>query len=732
MKRLIAEGTLHHILVGVALLALGSPLYAAQQQADAEEITADTEAAATGMVTELPATLQRLPAGAKKAATAVAADGRARLAAAGMGQWKAIFDEPNGRIKTLYGARSEKFAQGGEAAARSFLSQAHTVFGLQQNLGELKTVRVDTTPERDHIRFQQTYNGVPVVGAHLIVHTSKENQVTMVQNGFVPDLQPANSMVIAGEAAQGIALDDLKATKESGILLSAPKGEQQLSLHDGKRLYAWKITIPSRKPYGLWVYEIDGESGKILYKKNEILSLTSGKGNVFKTNADYLINKVSSAPLKNMYKQGTTDDGYLFGLFANVFSDNYNDPYEPTYKFLYNPVAQPDWFHATQGYYAINTVRDWWLKTVVNKFAAGEVQNASNPFNWSTPIIVNAGDLCNAFYTPDISNGNGIPGMVFGNENSCATGAADLVLDWDVVRHEYTHAMADWFGFGSQFGGPVDYYGRAMGEGNADWYAYLVHPKDSRMATVAWDWSTAGYLRNLNNTRMYPRDVNLPAWGLPEEHYTGEIWGGYLYDLYRVLGSKAVQYIVQSYFYFDPSDGMMSGYPDFFDAILAGIVAEGDLTGKLTSSSKVWGLWASRGISGWLTPPYSHASNYFNTGHAGNDARYAIWWKFPATKSIATKGNLLKSNDDHEYVFESMYPNMTVTASVAGASGGLYGPILELYTDEGAKLPVTPVVSGAKATLTYKLQTPGKYIFRVSGQTATPARGYYDFKIALK
>ena len=727
MKRLIAEGTLHHLLVGVAMLALGSPLYAAEQQADGEEITTDTEVAAPGIVAELPTTLQRLPAGMKKAATGMAADGRARLAAAGMGHWKATFDETSGRLKTLYGARSEKFTQGGEAAARSFLSQAHTVFGLQQNLAELKTLRVDTTPERDHIRFQQTYNGVPVVGAHLIVHTSKENQVTMVQNGFIPDLQPANSVVIAGEAAQGIALDDLKATKDSGILLSAPKGEQQLSLHDGKRLYVWKITIPSRKPYGLWVYEIDGESGKILYKKNEILSVASGKGNVFKTNADYLIGKVSSAPLKNMYKQGTTDDGYLFGLFANIFSDNYNDPFEPTYKFLYNPVAQPDWFHATQGYYAINTVRDWWLKSVVKKFAADEVYNAYNPFNWSTPIIVNAGDLCNAFYTPDISNG--IPGMVFGNENSCAAGAADLVLDWDVVRHEYTHAMADWFGFGSQFGGPVDYYGRAMGEGNADWYAYLIHPKDSRMATVAWDWSSAGYLRNLDNTRMYPRDVNLPAWGLPEEHYTGEIWGGYLYDLYRVLGSKAVQYIVQSYFYFDPSGGMMSGYPDFFDAIWAGVNAESDLTGKFASSYKVWGLWASRGISGYYTPYYS-SSNYFDTGSAGHDNRYAI--VFPFAKALATKSNILKSNDVHEYAFRTNADGMTLTATATGAKGGMYNPVMEVYDANGNKLTATFTPSGSKGVLTAKLGATGAYIVKVSGQTATPARGYYDFKIALK
>ena len=67
---------------------------------------------------------------------------------------------------------------------------------------------------------------------------------------------------------------------------------------------------------------------------------------------------------------------------------------------------------------------------------------------------------------------------------------------------------------------------------------------------------------------------------MPQEHYTGEIWGGYLYDLSRVLKKKAIPYVYNSSYYFNPAGGHRDGYPDFYDAIMAQIDAEREMTGK--------------------------------------------------------------------------------------------------------------------------------------------------------
>jgi len=669
--------------------------------------------------------------------------------------FKASLSLGNGGIKILYGSQSRKYADGPENVARGFLADAHELLGLQRNLPDLKTLRVDETEEKDHVRFQQTYNNIPVMGANVIVHSEKNGRVSMVQNGYIQGLRPANSDLLAETAARGIALDELKATFNAGSVIerdstfpyhrsggqkaastanTGGNAEKQILRLDGRYYYIWKLSIPTKEPFGLWVFHIDAGSGKVLYKGNEIMTLKTGKGRAYISNANYLAGKIGNVSLKNMFSKTEAPDdwGYLFGAYADIYNYAGSDPRRTDYKFLYDPVSQPNEFHATQAYYAVDSTRDWWKKNVIGKYGSHYKMDDTNPFLWSTPVLVNYTSYCNAYYTSNWL-GNGVPGMVFGNEGSCASGSADLVLDWDVVRHEYTHAMMDWTGFSGQFGGPVDYYGRAMGEGNADWFGFLQHPKESRMATVAWAWSANGYLRNLDNTRMYPYDVNYPSWGTPEEHYTGEIWGGYLYDLYRVLGTGATKYVYQSFFYFDASEGFMTNYPDFYDAIWAQLYAEYDLTHKYTQSFKAWGDMASRGINAALRSPYSHASDYFYTNSPGSDNSAYLYWTIPSGKNITTRGNMLVSHDTHEYVVETKGASVKLTATVTAEKNGLTDPIIGLYTIGGAQV-VAPVSStnGKSVTLTCTGLPPGVYVIRVTGHATTSGRGYYGFKVAMK
>jgi Zn-dependent metalloprotease len=637
--------------------------------------------------------------------------------------WKAHFNNKTGKVKALFGALSKRYENGPEKTARSFLSESTELFGLQQNLSDLKTVRVDETPERDHVRFQQTHNGIPVVGAFVIVHANKNSQVTMVQNGHAGEILTVNSDLITAAVAGDIARNDLKASQKEGTVLKEGKSEKLVAPQDGAYSYVWQITIPTEKPFGLWVYRVDAESGKILYKANEIDSLKTGQGKAYTSNANWHKGTVGTVPLKSMFtsSEGYTP-GYIWGLFANVFDYGGNDPWSPTYKFLYDPFSQPDWFNATQAYYAINTVHDWWQKTVIAKYGP----TPGTPFYSSIPVITNV-DMCNAFYSSDLI-GTG-PGIAFGGADYCAPGSANLVQDWDVVRHEYTHAMMDWNGFNSQFSSPSNYYGRAMGEGNADWFSFLPNTKDPFVGDVAWNWSSEGYLRDLDNTRMYPYDVDLPAYGLPEEHYTGEIWSNYLYDLTKNLGASALPYAYKSFFYFDPAGGFMPSYPDFYDAIWAQIVAEFELTGKYTNSLKAYGSMVSRGITGYLRSPYS-SSNYFDSGFAGSDSNPSFWWNFPYFKSISTKANLLYTQDPHEYLIHTA-GTMKLTVTVTGSTSGMTNPSIDVYDYLGNFYAHVSGV-GTKGTLTYPALPDGWYVIKVTGTASSPARGYYGIRISMQ
>ncbi|MGZ3580511.1 MAG: M36 family metallopeptidase [Syntrophales bacterium] len=709
------------------------------------ETDGDAEPAVTmDEMAELPAMKGQVSSSEKRAVPFRSASGFDVFNAGHGNQWKANFSEKTGKVKLLYGTLSKAYENGPEGVARGFLGDSHAIFGLKQDLSDLRTLRVDRTPEMDHVRFQQTYDGVPIVGVFVLVHSNMQGQVTMVQNSYIQGFQVANAQVVAEEAAKNIARSDLQASLK-GATLSDGKIEELIAPYKGGYYYVWKIAIPTRNPFGYWVYHVDAGTGKILYKGNEILSLKTGQGRAFKSNADWLLGKISNVPLKYMFSSSETPSwGYLWGLHADIYDNNGDDPYAPDYKFLYDYLTQADWFDATDAYYQMTTTWDWWNNNVIKKYGPGSIAYFYNiP---PAPTFVNVLNLCNAFYSPDITGG-GFPGFAFGDENSCAAGSEDLVIDYDVVHHEHAHAIMDWAGFSdsgtTQFGGPMDYYGRAMGEGNADWFAYLWHPKDPFMAEVAWYWSAAGYLRDLDNIQMYPYSVNLtdypnPGQNMPEEHYTGEIWSGYLYDLYRVLGKNALKYIYQSFFYFDPSGGWMDtsnpyvgAQPDFFDAIVAKMTAEYGLTGKYTSSLKAWGSMASRGINGLLRSPYCNSNNYFYTGSPGCDDGWFWYWNIPHFKTISTKGNLLLSGDSHEYVVNVTASGWDLTAMVTSSTNGIINPYIYLYDGGGNLLTSVGPSAGNKATLKYYNLPLGYIDVVVTGTATAPARGYYTFQVKV-
>jgi len=683
----------------------------------------------------LPVKMGEVSSLSKKAAPLIKESGFDTFNAQYQNQWKASFSKKTGKVKTLYGFSSKRYEDGPESVAKGFLRDSNTIFGLRHDISDLKTQKVDKTSTRDHVRLQQNHNGIPILGAFVLVHSNKENQVTMVQNGYVQNLQVNNEELIAEELAKNIAQNDLQTSLGRDAILFNPKAEKVIVPRNKQYYYIWKITISTRKPWGFWVYHVDAANGQIFYKGNEILSLRNGKGRAYTSNSNYHLGRISNVTLKNMFTSSETADwGYLFGTHAMILDYNENDPRSLDYRFLYEEATDKDWFDATNAYYKLNTIRDWWDKNVIRKNALVPDNIPYFTNTYPIPTFVNVDSFCNAYYTPDfLEDESWYPGFVFGDEDSCASGSEDIVIDDDVVRHEYTHAMMDWLDFDVQFGGEVDSYGRAMGEGNADFFAFLNNPRDPLIGDVAWAWSTEGYLRNLDNTRMYPRDVDDPDVGVPEEHYTGEIWGGYLYDLYRILKKNALRYVFQAFYYFDSSGGHMASAPDFGDAIYAQYSADYDLTnGKPNLTVKAWGSWASRGLNGILRDPYSHLSDYFGTGSEGSDDSFGYSWVFPPTKALSTNGNFLNDGDEHEYLIEAAEDGMDLTATVTAKKGGLIDPTISLYGIDGYFWTSVLPLSATKAVLTWPNLQAGSYVIVVSGTATVPARSYYNFKITLK
>ena len=645
-------------------------------------------------------------------------------------RWRANVNKKDGKVRILYGYQSRRYAGDPSTAARGFLKDAHAAFGMKPDLANLKTLRADQTLNRYHVKLQQTYNDIPVRGAVVLVHANRDGQVTMVQNDYRDALQVANQSRIARDAAVKIALDDLEAEIGPEAFIAAENAKEVVVPVGAQHLFVWEITIPTENPFGYWVYHIDADSAAIIYKANEIVALLKGKGKTYNSNSAWHKEKTKKVGLRYMFTSAEgVAQGYLFGLHADIYDYNGNDPFSPNLNFNYNPnlPEEKPWFDATTAYYQLNANWQWWNNLVRQYW--GPVWLIGNLNNLPITAVVNVDDLCNAFYTPELAEG--LPGFVFGNEGACAATSEDLVLDQSVVAHEYAHAAMDALGFNEQFGGPVDNYGRAMGEGNADWFAHLV-TKSPLSGDVAWAWSGAGYLRRLDNTRVYPDDVDHPSTGGPQEHYTGEIWGGYLYDLSRVLNAKAKKFVYEGLFYFTAEGGHRPMQPDFMDAIYAQILAEQDMSNRngkshknsYKNAAKAWGCMASRGINAVLRAPYAHSSDYFGSGLPGSDQVAYFSWSFPQVKKIKTKGQILKAFDTNEYPITVTEAGWTLKVKVKAKAANM-APVVQIYTTDSAFV-AKGKSSSDRASLDFPDIPPNEYVVVLSAN-----KGAYEIEIKV-
>jgi Zn-dependent metalloprotease len=126
-----------------------------------------------------------------------------------------------------------------EQAARSFLGGVGALFGLQDQAAELTLMGVSSDQARhSFVRFQQNYQGLPVMGGELIVQLDQAQNVRSVSGEVMPALQVETVPVVSAEAAEETAVD-------------AIAKEYRLS-HNEELAGKWLASPPE-----LWVYQPD-------------------------------------------------------------------------------------------------------------------------------------------------------------------------------------------------------------------------------------------------------------------------------------------------------------------------------------------------------------------------------------------------------------------------------------------------------------------------------------------
>ncbi|MBP7149008.1 MAG: hypothetical protein KBD01_15865 [Acidobacteria bacterium] len=587
-------------------------------------------------------------------------------------------------------------------AVRRLLARLPSLFPA--GAGEERLRAVDAAGERrDLVRLRQVESGAMVQGAEVLAHFDEGGRLMSITSTYRPDLAPANRREVAEADAVATAAADLEAAVPGIERLGEPLAEAWVWPIAGQPTHVWLVMQATASPRGYYVTLVDAQTGAVLSREDKSQHGTrSGRGSVFRRNSDYP-NRARTAKLPNLLDASENPDGFLEGERFHVIDDNRARAASTDFDFRYDPASQGELFDQVNPYYHFERARTQFAKTF-------RVQNLPHfDSGASLPVVVNDHTMCNAFYSPNLL-GDGVPGFAFGDQAPCV----DPGRDADVIYHEYAHGVVDWKGVPLIFG-PVNGYQRALGEAFSDYFA-AGFDKDPVVGEVFLESDT----RTLDNHWIYPDDVPCSN-NQREEHCTGLIYGGFLWDLRSKLKNKADRLAFQSLDYLaDLGGGGQTAGIDFPEAALALIDADEDLNGS-RAYRDIYAAAVSRGLFGTRV-------------YGGDDAVIAAF-EYQGKGKYTGLGELHKSGQKVPFFFRAE-PGRTMTVRVVGKGGVSPTFVFGNWNGGDAGGPITPISgpdteSGNRATLKTELpDVPGFYVIEVADRGS--ATGPFKILIAVK
>ena len=196
------------------------------------------------------------------------------------------WNEFGGSPDVIYDFASQPLSGTAEEAGRAFLSQNAALFGIL----DISTLRVFSQRAAlggNLIRFQQTFNGIPVKDGGIGLVMNANNQVIMASGPYFRDVAVNTQPTISAQqaiSAAGVDLNRFKINLPSHITNLLQTGlnaltqqvsaidnlQPQLGVYptaDGYKL-VWKVAKFSTNPFGLYMIAIDAHSGQVVSRKD--------------------------------------------------------------------------------------------------------------------------------------------------------------------------------------------------------------------------------------------------------------------------------------------------------------------------------------------------------------------------------------------------------------------------------------------------------------------------------
>lgn len=277
-----------------------------------------------------------------------------------------------------------------EAAARGYLSVCGSLLGVRNQASELSVIRQKADEQRTTVRFQQQYQGIPIVGGEVIVQVDSNKNIVSVSKEVLPKVQVATQASISAAQAQENALQAVAKKYEldlSDLTASEPElwiyNPRLIGPEEGDTRLVWRMEI---EPVALMPIRefvlVDAQRGSVVLSFNQV--------DTAKNRQTYTANNTTNLPGTLVCNESnpTCSGGDSYAQNAHIYAGD-------TY----------DFYNTYHGRDSIDNA-GMTLKSTVHYDTA----------------------YCNAFW-----NGNQ---MVYGD-------GCNLVVD-DVVAHEITHGVTEY------------------------------------------------------------------------------------------------------------------------------------------------------------------------------------------------------------------------------------------------------------------------------------------------
>jgi len=435
--------------------------------------------------------------------------------------WKAVWDPATGKVRVLYNGETAPMPGDLELRAREFLVRHAKLFGLSDGK-DLRREEVLDHLLGETVRFQQYYKGIQVYPGDVAVSRNRSGGVFLVASEYRPGLALRTDPSVGAAEASGLA-----AALSGGGKPETP-GLVVWGLTRPFRL-AWRVDVKVRIDRLVRVY-LDASTGYLITKDNLVSAQAGPLADVYPNNP------VSTPDIKTVTLANLDTSGTLSGKYVKVYKfTKYDQQENPLGEF--DLKAGPDGFRVAPGderfnqpsaYYHVNRYHDYFKDTF-----AYTKRDSPMPVYVSV-TRTDGGALNNAYFYPAGDY------LVFGKRDN----GKDYAIDGDVVGHEYTHSVVETL---CKIGdNPIWSEARSMNEALADYFACSVAGDP-----VEGDYAS-GSPRDLTNRFRYPDEVPMALqtrdgtniYTFPEEHDTGRIWGGALWDLRRSLGASVADKVI--------------------------------------------------------------------------------------------------------------------------------------------------------------------------------------------